>query len=206
VPAPLTPLERKVYHFILDHLAERSYQPSVREIGRHARVRSTKSVAQILASLEEKGYVVRNGTLSRALTVVGYTGPRGTQPLPVYARARAAPPTLRATDEINRYALDRRLVPADDAFMVRVSGDVPLGGVADGDLVVVSPAARANDGDLVAARVQDWIHIRVLRHDGARIELATGGPEAPLGVGPGDDYAILGVVTTVVRAPREPVR
>jgi len=199
VGAPLTPTERKVYHFLLDYLAEHSYQPSIREIGRHARLRSTKTVAQVIASLEEKGYVTRNGARSRAVTIIGYTGPRGTQPVPLYAQARAAPPALRSDDEIGRFSLDRRILPSDDAFLVRVNGDVPAGGVADGDLAIVAPAARAGDGSLVAVRVGEWILVRVLRHRGASVELATGDdlPEQLLGAG--DDFEILGVVTGIVR-------
>jgi hypothetical protein len=41
---PLTPIERKVYHYLLDFLAENTYQPSVREIGRRLRIKSTKTV------------------------------------------------------------------------------------------------------------------------------------------------------------------
>ena len=54
---PLTPIERKVYHYLLDFLAENTYQPSVREIGRRLRIRSTKTVTEILQSLADKGYV-----------------------------------------------------------------------------------------------------------------------------------------------------
>jgi len=57
MPDPLTPLERKVYHYLIDFLAEHTYQPSVREIGQRFQIRSTKTVAAILQSIADKGYI-----------------------------------------------------------------------------------------------------------------------------------------------------
>ena len=57
--APLTTIEQDVYQFLLDHLAEHTFQPSVRDIGRHCKIASTKSVTDLLASLETKGYIER---------------------------------------------------------------------------------------------------------------------------------------------------
>ena len=49
--APLTPVEQEVYRFLLDFLSTRTFQPSVREIAKHCRIPSTKSVTDLLASL-----------------------------------------------------------------------------------------------------------------------------------------------------------
>ena len=35
---PLTPTERRVYHYLLDFLSENTYQPSIREIGKRFRI------------------------------------------------------------------------------------------------------------------------------------------------------------------------
>ena len=52
---PLTPLERRVYHYLIDFLAENTYQPSIREIAKKFRIKSTKTVSDLLASLSQKG-------------------------------------------------------------------------------------------------------------------------------------------------------
>jgi SOS-response transcriptional repressor LexA len=52
--APLTQVERKVYHFLIDYLAEHTFQPSVREIARHFRIPSTKTVTDLIAAIAEK--------------------------------------------------------------------------------------------------------------------------------------------------------
>ena len=50
---PLTPLERRVYHYLIDFLAENTYQPSIREIAKKFRIKSTKTVSYLLASLSQ---------------------------------------------------------------------------------------------------------------------------------------------------------
>ena len=201
--APLTPLERKVYHYLLDFLAEHTFQPSLREIGRRFSIGSTKTVMDLLIRLEQKGYIERGVAHSRGVRLLGYTGPVGAQPIPLYARAHAAPPTLRPEDIVRHYALDRRLLAGDDAFLVHVVGDATASrGVNNGDLAIVHPTARAADDGLIALRIGGWIHVRAVRHDGARLVVES--PEVPEGerkLGRADDYAVLGVVTGIVRPP-----
>ena len=57
---PLTPLERRVYHYLIDFLAENTYQPSIREIAKKFRIKSTKTVSDLLASLSQKGFIERD--------------------------------------------------------------------------------------------------------------------------------------------------
>jgi len=54
---PLTKLESSVYHYLLDFTAERTYQPSIRDIGKQFKIKSTKTVSDLLQSLAKKGWV-----------------------------------------------------------------------------------------------------------------------------------------------------
>ena len=193
---PLTPTERDVYHFLIDFLAAHTFQPSVREIGKRLRIPSTKTVADLLAALERKGYVQREPGRSRGVTLIGFAGGAGTVPVPVM---HVADGQVGAEPE-DPVTLDRRLVPSDDAYLVRVVvEDAPAHGVRRGDLVLVHPGARAKDGDPVVARVSSTVLVRAMHRRGAIVVL-----EAPVGgldreLGPGDDYAVLGVMAGVVR-------
>jgi repressor LexA len=198
---PLTPLERKVYHYLIDYLAENTFQPSLREIGRRFGIGSTKTVMNLLKRLETKGYIERGVAHSRGVRLVGYTGPGMSQLVPLYARANPAPPTFREEDVIRYYTLDRRLLPSEDAFLVRTVGDgAATHGVINGDLAIVNPTARANEDDLVALRLGEWIHVCVVQRIGALLAVDLPGRDAAV-LGRGDDYAVLGVVTGIVRAP-----
>jgi repressor LexA len=201
---PLTPIERKVYHYLLDFLAENTYQPSVREIGRRLRIRSTKTVTEILQSLAEKGFVERQHGRSRGVKIVGYSALGGVQPVPLYARVNPVAPYVTSENRERFVALDRALLPSDDVFLIRASGNDMIGrGVLNGDLVLVSPSTRARDGDLVAARVGAHLYLRIVTHMGAVLSLSTGlSGEREIFLGPSDDFAVLGVVVVVIRATR----
>ena len=83
---PLTPLERRVYHYLIDFLAENTYQPSIREIAKKFRIKSTKTVSDLLASLSQKGFIERDQSRSRGVRIVGFAGTAATQPVPYYGK------------------------------------------------------------------------------------------------------------------------
>lgn len=203
---PLTPIERKVYHFLLDFLAEHTYQPSVREIGRKVRIPSTKTVTEVLGRLEEKGFLEREHGRSRGVKIVGFSSIGGVQPIPLYARVNPVTPYFTSENRERFVGVDRSQVLTDDSYLLRVVGDeLAARGIVAGDLVLVSPSTRANDGELVAARVAGHVVVRLIGHLGAVVSLSTGvAGEPEVFLGPTDDFAILGVVTTVVRTLRSP--
>jgi repressor LexA len=198
---PLTPIEDALYRFLIDFLAEHTYQPSVREIGKALKIPSTKSVADLLTSLSNKGYVRKEPGRSRGLSLVGFAGALGTMPVPLMALDPASG-ALAVEDSVT---LDRRLVGAPDAFLVRA---LPLGapahGIVAGDLVLVHPSARAHEGDLIVARVGGAVLVRPFARRGATLVLgasAEAGADDEVELAAGDDFAVLGVAAGVIRAP-----
>lgn len=198
---PLSPLERRVYHYLLDFLAENTFQPSVREIGRRFRIKSTKTVAEVLQALADKGFIEREGARSRGVRIVGWSSMGQVQPVPLYARVNQVEPYLSDENRERWVAMDRAFVPASDAFFLRHSGDAMMArGVHDGDWVLIAPSTRARDGDLVAARVGAHVLVRVVQRQGAVLSLtATNGEGREIFLGPSDDFSVLGVVTAVFR-------
>lgn len=199
--APLTAIERSVYHYLIDFLAENTYQPSVREIGRRFRLKSTKTVVDILQSLALKGYVTREAGRSRGLRLTGFESVGHTQPVPLYSKIGSAEPVLAEENRERFIAMDRMFVPSDDAFFVKVEDDAMRGrGIQRGDLVLVNPAARAHDGDAVVARIAGDSVVRLVSHRGAQVVLTAASPdEQEVTLGPSDDFAVLGTVAAVLR-------
>jgi repressor LexA len=198
---PLTPLERRVYHYLIDFLAENTYQPSIREIAKKFRIKSTKTVSDLLGSLSQKGFIERDQSRSRGVRIVGYSGLASTQPIPLYNGINPGEPALTADHQAGHVTVDRRFLPTDDVFAVRNSGEGMVGrGILDQDVVFVSPSTRAKDGDIVAARLGQQVVIRTLMHRGATIVLEPAtDAERAIEVGPRDDFAVLGVVCGVFR-------
>jgi repressor LexA len=200
--ASLTQIEQKVYHFLLDHLAQHTFQPSVRDIARHCRIASTKSVTDLLASLEVKGYIEREPGRSRGVRLLGYAGPAGVTPVPVMQVAAGQ----HAPVASGSLSLDRALVPSDECFLVEVGDDGGTAlGVRVGDLAMVHPVARSRDGDTVVVRVGDAAMVRALTRRGHTVVLGSANGVAPMELGPSDDYVVLGVLAGVIRPPRPAV-
>jgi repressor LexA len=153
MPEPLTQLERRVYHYMIDFLAENTYQPSIREIAKKFRIKSTKTVSDLLHALATKGYIERDESRSRGVRLLGYAAAGATQPVPLYGRVQPGDPALVPENRSGYVTLDRRFLPSDDVYMVKVKGDAMASRcIADGDFVLVSPSMKAKDGDLVAVR------------------------------------------------------
>jgi repressor LexA len=207
---PLTQLERRVYHYMIDFLAENTYQPSIREIAKKFRIKSTKTVSDLLHALASKGYIERDESRSRGVRLLGYAAAGATQPVPYYGRIHAGEPALLPEYRKGYVTVDRRYLPSDDVFMLKVKGDSMTGRcIADGDFVLVSPSTRAKDGDIVAARLGEDATVKTLTHRGATVVLEPANAnERSIEVSPRDDFAVLGVVCGIFRPffEQEPVQ
>jgi repressor LexA len=198
---PLTQLEGQVYHFMIDFLAENTYQPSIREIARKFHIKSTKTVSDLLHALEGKGYIERDESRSRGVRLIGFAASGTTQPIAFYNRVDAATPLLRDENRQSFITVDRRFLPTVDVFWLKAAGSTMTSrGILDGDYVMVSPSTQAKDGDLVVARMGLESSLRILKQRGATVVLESGDAGEPaLEPKPGDDYSLVGVVCGVFR-------
>ncbi len=196
---PLTPVERRVYQYLIDFLAENTYQPSIREIGKKFRIKSTKTVSDLLHSLTAKGYIQRDPSRSRGVRIIGYQGPTGVQPVPLYTQVVGDAPSDEHRN--GSVTFDRRFVASEDTYAIRMRGESMTGrGVHDGDYILVTPTTSPRVGDLVAVRIGQEATVRIYEPvvDGVLLRVAH--PDArDTGVRPGDDYDVLGAVTGVFR-------
>jgi len=197
MPEALTPLERRVYQYMIDFLAENTYQPSIREIAKRFRIKSTKTVSDLLHALTAKGYIERDQSRSRGVRILGFASAGQVQPVPVRAEAHAPP-----VDERQRYVtMDRRFLPGDDTFMLRVRDGAMTGrGILDGDYVLVSPSGRVKDGDMVAVQRGPDALIRLLARRGDLLVLESTNPGVPsIELARDEQITILGTIAGVFR-------
>jgi repressor LexA len=201
MPETLTALEKRVYHYLIDFLAENTFQPSIREIARRFRIKSTKTVSDLLQSLEKKGYIERDASRSRGVRLVGYAAAGSTQPVPYYGRIAAGEPSLRPEYRKGFITADRRFLPTEDVFALKADGDSMIGrAILDGDFVICSPSLQPKDGDIIAARIGERATVKTLTHRGSTVVLEPANPaEEAIEIKPSDDFAVLGVVCGVFR-------
>jgi repressor LexA len=208
VAEPLTSLESSVYHYLIDFTAENTYQPSIRDIGARFKIKSTKTVSDLLQSLTRKGYIERDPARSRGVRLLGFAGGFNTQPIPYYGRIHAGEPTLVPENRESYITLDRRFVPSPDVFFLRVQGESMVGKcIADGDYVLVNPTTQPQEGDVIAARIGDEATVKTYTLRDGHVVLRAANPnERDITIGQSDDFAVLGVVNGVFRPMLEAPR
>lgn len=211
VVRPLTKKQDAVLGFIVHSIHEQGFPPTLREIGAHFGIRSTKGVNDHLVALEKKGFIKRHAEVSRGIEVVGLgrfagNGSASLQTpnvasLPLLGSIAAGVPLLATQNVEQHVCIDRSLARGGE-FMLCVQGDSMINAhICDGDFIVVRSQDTAEDGEIVAALIDDEATVKRFYRDGKRVRLQ---PEndamRPIYADPAEnDVRILGKVVGVFR-------
>lgn len=150
----LTARQEQVLDFIRESVRVNGYPPTVREICAALDLSSPSTVHAHLANLERLGFIRRDPSKPRALDVVRDLRPP--RPLPLVGRVAAGAPILAEENIEDHVEVPGFLRRDDGDFVLRVRGDSMTGaGIFNGDLIVVHPQERADNGAIVVARVRD---------------------------------------------------
>ena len=190
----LTKKQERVLAFLQRRVRKTGKAPTYREIAAELRI-DVRSAYQHVEALERKGFVERTG---RRIELLGDHRPeRG---IPVVGRVAAGSPIL-AIENVEEHVDLAREFDDDDAFFLRVRGDSMTGaGINDGDLVLVRPQPRVENGRIAAVIVGEEATVKRVFLRKNRIELR---PENPahrtMVYGPDDDVRIAGKVVMTMR-------
>jgi repressor LexA len=216
--AVLTTRQTRILEMIRSSVHERGYPPTMREIGEAVGLTSTSSVKHQLEALEAKGYLRRDANLPRAIDVsmpgdgdasddapsplqrAGAVSdlPRGVRAVPLVGRIAAGGPVLAEQAVEDVFALPTQLTGEGDLFMLSVAGDSMIdAAICDGDWVVVRRQNVAQDGDIVAALLDDEATVKTFRRRDGHVWLMPHNPAyAPID---GDHATVMGKVVSVLR-------
>lgn len=168
---PLTEIERKILDFMVQYLRANTYQPSIREIGEQFGIKSTKTVSEHLQALADKGCLERDPSRSRGVKILGVDLSADTVAVPCF---NDVPSSSGSGDADSYLSVDRQLGCDDGSFMVRArAGDLAVLGVAEGDLVLVSPASidDVDEGAVIVAEVGDASAFHRVQRNGRGVYL-----------------------------------
>ena len=219
-PRPaLTARQQKILDAIRTEIEQKGYPPSMRQIGDMVGLASLSSVTHQLGRLETMGYIRRDPKLPRAIEVldengVGIHGSASSSlpelpnfevgdedlvPVPLVGRIAAGGPITAEQSVEDVLALPRQLVGSGKLFMLKVKGDSMIdAAVCDGDWVVVREQHTADNGDIVAALLDDEATVKVFRQvDGHTWLMPRNSNYEPI---MGDRATVMGKVVSVLRS------
>lgn len=174
--------QRMILDYISQHITSHGYPPTVREIGEAVSLSSSSTVHAHLKSLEERGYIVRDAVLTRAIKLVS---PRSVErspdkpgkPLakirnfPIIGTVAAGKPRLAVEDIEDYFPLPEDFVNGD-GFILKVRGDSMIDdGIRDGDYVVVRRQQSADNGDTVVAMIDSEATVKRIYKEKNRVRL-----------------------------------
>jgi len=207
-------------HAILAFLAERieadGFPPSQTEIARAFGFKGVRAAQYHLEALEAAGAIERRPGQARGLRVLQPPPsaqadlqleapiPDNAVQLPVLGQVAAGAPIGADIGSEQVLILDRVLFSPAPDYLLKVKGDSMRDeGIFDGDLIGVHRTPTARSGEIVVARLDDEITVKLLKTGGERIRLLPRNPDyAPIEVQPGQDFAIEGLYCGLVRPNR----
>lgn len=211
----LSAKQREILGVIQASVARRGYPPSMREIAEAVGLASLSSVSHQLGQLELSGYLRRDPNRPRALEVL-----IGLEPDPAHAPGSESVPGPSVGDAamvplVGRIAagipitadqmveeivpLPRQLVGKGELFMLTVVGDSMVdAAICDGDWVVVRQQNTAENGEIVAAMLDNEATVKVFKQrDGHTWLLPQNSAYEPI---LGDHATVMGKVVAVLRS------
>ncbi len=216
----LSETQQAILALISDRIDADGMPPSQVEIARAFGFKGVRAAQYHLEALEAAGAIERVPGRARGIRVKHGlekhpADPLAAQPanddglrLPVLGDVAAGMPIGAGIDEGSLpdtyIVLDRVLFSPKPDYLLKVKGDSMRDeGIFDGDLIGVHRTRDARSGQIVVARIDNEITVKLLKMGAGRIRLMPRNPDyAPIEVSSDQDFAIEGLYCGLVRPNR----
>ena len=214
----LTDTQQAILALIAERIETEGMPPSQTEIARAFGFKGVRAAQYHLEALEAAGVIEKIPGRARGLRVL--RAPERPQQslalaqagdaddalhLPVLGQVAAGAPIGADTGGSDQMLiLDRVLFSPAPDYLLKVKGDSMRDeGIFDGDLIGVHRTRDARSGQIVVARIDEEITVKLLKLGKDRIRLLPRNPDfEPIEVHPGQDFAIEGLYCGLVRPNR----
>jgi repressor LexA len=208
MPKPLTSRQRQFFDFLQQRVAEEGGEiPSLRQLAAEQGISHT-AVAGLLQSLQDKGWIRREGRYSRQIVLLEKSKPHlpeGGRLIPIIGRVAAGLPLYAQQEWTGEVLVDGRIYRGENLFALRVKGDsMRNAGILAHDLVICEPRQFAANGEIVVALINgEEATVKRFFYLGDLIELRPENEQYPVmryGLG---EILIQGRVIGLQRGPNE---
>lgn len=206
MPSPLTAKQQQLLEYLERIINRQGRAPSLRQAAADLGV-SHAAVAQGLKTLEDKGYLKREGRYSRNIYLLNQArltaGTHRWREIPIIGQVTAGLPMYAQQQWDGTLVVDETLFGESHLFALRVQGDSMKGAaILDGDLAVCAPRQYAGNGEIVVALINNeeaTVKRFFLHRD--HIELRPENPDYPRMRYTFDQVLVQGKVVGIQRGP-----
>lgn len=159
----LTARQEEILAYIKDYLQDTGYPPTRSEIAQKMGYRSPNAAEEHLRALERKGAIEMQPGASRGIRLP-ITEQLG---LPIIGQVAAGSPIL-AEESIADYCdIPPDMFSPNADYLLTVKGTSMIDvGIFEDDLLAVHKTNKANDGEIVVARIEDEVTVKRLDKSG----------------------------------------
>jgi repressor LexA len=215
--SPLSETQQAILALITERVEAEGVPPSQAEIATAFGFKGVRAAQYHLEALEQAGAIRRIPGQARGIRLCPVEAEEpssGAAPpalseddvlrLPVLGRVAAGAPIGADAFDGEVVLLDRSFFFPSPDYLLKVRGDsMRDDGILDGDLIGVHRTSEARSGQIVVARIDDEITVKLLKIGKDRIRLLPRNPDyAPIEVHPDQDFAIEGLYCGLVRPSR----
>ncbi|MDG2526910.1 transcriptional repressor LexA [Stenotrophomonas sp. HITSZ_GD] len=215
----LTETQQAILAMIAERIEGEGVPPSQTEIARAFGFKGVRAAQYHLEALEQAGVIRRVPGQARGIRLVAPAAEAAAPPsaandetlraddvlrLPVLGRVAAGLPIGADIGSEDFVVLDRVFFSPAPDYLLKVQGDSMIDeGIFDGDLIGVHRTRDARSGQIVVARIDEEITVKLLKIGKDRIRLLPRNPDyAPIEVLPDQDFAIEGLYCGLLRPNR----
>ena len=202
----LTRRQRESFDYLRSRMEAGQDAPSLRTAAEELGVSHT-AVAGLLQTLQDKGWLRREGRYSRSLVLLdpGTPDPGGVRAVPIIGRVAAGLPLYAQQEWAGSVLVDSAVFRGDNLFALRVQGDsMRDAGILEGDLAICEPRQFATNGEIVVALVGgEEATVKRFFYRGDHIELRPENDRHPVQTYTLGEVLIQGKVIGIQRGPEQ---
>ena len=203
---PLTQRQREFFDYLQSRMEAGQDAPSLRTAAEELGVSHT-AVAGLLQTLQDKGWLRREGRYSRSLVLLdpGTPDPGGVRAVPIIGRVAAGLPLYAQQEWAGSVLVDSTVFRGDNLFALRVQGDsMRDAGILEGDLAICEPRQFAANGEIVVALIHgEEATVKRFFYRGDHIELRPENDHHPVQTYTLGEVLIQGKVIGIQRGPEQ---
>ncbi len=170
----LTDKQSNILEFIKKNTKESGFPPSVREIGENFGI-TVKGAYDHIKAIEKKGFITTQQNKSRAIVVVD----KGEEEvsaesitIPLVGRIAAGAPIFAQENIENQLSFPKAMLSNGEYFALSIKGDSMIeAGIFDNDIAIIRKQSSADNGDIIAALLDDEATLKTLNKTKGKVFL-----------------------------------